>query len=294
MRIAVVIERIETWRGGAETSTMELARLLTERGHEVHFITTTNSQSLSDITIHTLPRPTVIRSRRTAAFARGAAAFLKRQDFDIVHAISPLPGADVYQPRGGLLGETMARNVATRPTASRRLFKRAMLAMNVKQRALLDLERAIFQPGGPIREHRKRRKRRKHRGQREHPAWIACVSNYVARQCESYYGIHPPRTRVIFNGVDVQTLDAEQRRHLRSEIRREYNIADEMLLLLFIAHNFRLKGLGPLIETVSRLVVSGFHRFHLLVVGRDNIVPFQRRVHALGLNRYITFTGPTR
>ncbi|MFQ5410848.1 MAG: glycosyltransferase family 4 protein [Phycisphaerae bacterium] len=273
MRIAVVIERIEIWRGGAETSTMELSRLLTERGHEVHFITTTNSQSLPDITVHTLPRPAVMRSRRTAAFVRHAAAFLNKHDFDIVHAISPLPGADVYQPRGGLLAETMARNVATRSTASRRLFKRAMLAMNVKQRALLELERAIFRPDGPV---------------------IACVSDYVARQCATFYEAQPPRTRVVFNGVNIPHLEAQDRLRQRSELRREYGIADDTLLLLFIAHNFRLKGLYPLIETVSRLSVSGFHPFHLLVVGRDNIVPFQRRVHALGLNRYVTFTGPTR
>jgi len=267
LRIAVVIERIEVWRGGAETSTMELSRLLTERGHEVHFITTTNSQSLPDITVHTLPRPAVMRSRRTAAFARHAAAFLKKHDFDIVHAISPLLGADVYQPRGGLLAETMARNVATRSTASRRLFKRAMLAMNVKQRALLELERGIFQPDGPI---------------------IACVSDYVARQCATFYEVRPPRTRVVFNGVNIPHLEAQEHLRQRSELRREYGIAEDTLLLLFIAHNFRLKGLHPLIETVSRLSVSGFHPFHLLVVGRDNIVPFQRRLNALGLNRYVT------
>lgn len=273
MKIALVIERVEAWRGGAETSTMELGRLLTDRGHEVHLITTTNAQSLPDITIHTLRCPAVLRSLRTASFAKRTAAFLRRTDFDIVHAISPLPGADVYQPRGGLLREVMERNVATRPTASRRLLKRATMAMNVKQRALLDLERRIFRPDGPT---------------------ILAVSDYVARQCRRFYDVAEPRVRVVFNGVNVQPPIPEQRRKDRAALRKEHQFADDVLVLLFMAHNFRLKGLYPLIETTGRLVVSGFKRFHLLVVGRDNVVPFQKRINAVGLSEYVTFTGPTR
>ena len=273
MRIAVVIERIEAWRGGAETSTMELTRLLTQRGHDLHIVTTTNSQSLPDITIHTIRGSNVLRSRRSAGFAKKAAAFLDENTFDIVHAMTPLPCADLYQPRGGVLAETMARNVATRPTASRRLLKRALMAMNVKQRALLELERKVFRPGGP---------------------GILAVSQYVARQCKEIYEVTPPRVRVVFNGIHAPTLTAQQRRSRRAEIRQEYGIADDGLLLLFMAHNFRLKGLYPLIESVSRLVVSGFTRFHLLVAGRDNVVPFQKRVTALGLESFVTFTGPTQ
>lgn len=273
MRIAIVIERMETWRGGAETSTMELARGLTRRGHEVHLITTTNSQSPPDLTVHSLRPPKVLRALRTVSFARNAADSLERHDFDIIHAISPLPCADTYQPRGGLLAETMKRNVATRPTASRRLMKRAMIAMNVKQRALIDLERKVFQPGGPL---------------------ILAVSRYVARQCEELYQLGAPRVRVVFNGVTLPALDPNEREDLRRELRAEYHFAEDTLVLLFMAHNFRLKGLYPLLEAASRLAVAGFRRFHLLVVGRDNVVPFQKRVDAMGLNAYVTFTGPTQ
>lgn len=272
MRIAIVIERTEAWRGGAETSTLELSQQLTQRGHEVHLITTTNSQSVPNMVVHTISCSNV-RPRRTVSFVRRAAAFLKEHPFDIVHAISPFPSADVYQPRGGLLGETMARNVATRASASRRLLKRAMMAMNVKQRMLLELERKIFRPDGPV---------------------IVAVSDYVAEQCKRLYETSASRIRVVFNGVNLQTINPEERRERRSAIREEYRIKDDALLLLFMANNFRLKGLYPMIETASRLLVSGFNKFHLLVVGRDNVVPFQKRVNTLGLKEHVTFTGPTQ
>lgn len=276
MKLAIVIERFEAWRGGAETSTLEIARLLAARGHDIHIVTATNSQSPPDMTIHRVPSTAVIPALRTAAFVRKATAFLQSRRFDVVHAVAPIPAADVYQPRGGLLGETMQRNVATRRSPSRRLLKRAMLAMNVKQRALLELERRIFAPmapGGPT---------------------IVAVSNYVARQCERLYGAGPPRVRVVFNGVSTVVPPPEQRAAYRAAIRSEYHVADDKLLLLFIAHNFRLKGLDPLIDTLSRLVTAGAADFHLLVVGRDNPARYQRRIQTLRLDRFVTFTGPTQ
>ncbi len=273
MKIAIVIERFEAWRGGAETSTLELARLLKARGHSIHVITTTNAPSSPDITIHRIPAPTLLRPLRTAAFIRKATAFLQRHPFDLVHAISPMPGADVYQPRGGLLTETLERNVATRASAPRRMLKQAMQAMNLKQRSLADLERDVFREGGPL---------------------IAAVSQYVARQCERLYGATSPRVRVVFNGVNPPIVPRDEQEKLRSTVRKQYQVAGDTLLLLFIAHNFRLKGLSPLIDITARLVDGGFTDFRLLVVGRDNPVGYQRRIDELRLGRYITFTGPTQ
>jgi UDP-glucose:(heptosyl)LPS alpha-1,3-glucosyltransferase len=273
LKIGLVIERLETWRGGAETSTGEIARLLAARGHDVHVVTSTNCQSPPGLTIHTVPALAMIPALRAAAFARHAAALLRRMPCDVVHAVSPLPTADLYQPRGGLLRETMERNVATRRGRSRKLLKRALLAMNVKQRALLDLERQIFQRGGP---------------------GILAVSNYVARQCERYYSVGSPRVRVIFNGVRVETPTPEERTRHRRTIREEHRVTENTLLLLFMAHNFRLKGLSPLIETAARLVTSGFRRFRVLIVGRDNPSRYQRLIQARRLDACFTFIGPTQ
>ncbi|RIK69306.1 MAG: hypothetical protein DCC65_00760 [Planctomycetota bacterium] len=273
MKIALVIERFEPWRGGAETSTQEIARLLAARGHEVHVVTTTNAAPPPDLTMHRIPGGTLLRPLRMAAFIRRSTEFLKARSFDIVHAISPLGTGDTYQPRGGLLGETLERNVATRSSRPRQLLKQALLAMNMKQRSLLDLERHVFREGGPT---------------------ILAVSNYVARQCERIYGVSSPRVRVVFNGVSVPRVPEGQRQEHRLDIRRQHQVPDGQLLLLFVAHNFRLKGLSPLIETISRLVVSGFESFHLLVVGRDNPIGYQRRLQELGIARFVTFTGPTQ
>jgi UDP-glucose:(heptosyl)LPS alpha-1,3-glucosyltransferase len=272
VKIAVVIERLEAWRGGAETSTMELSRLLTARGHDVHIVTMTNAPSPPDVTICPISVSTALRPRRTATFIRKATAFLHENPFDLIHAVSPIPYADLYQPRGGLVQEIWRRNAATRSSLAGRAMKIALTALSIKQRSLLDLERAVFRNGGPV---------------------ILAVSKYVADQCKTYYGLADPRVRVVFNGVNIAETSPLERAAGRAAVRGQYHLSDDTLVLLFVGHNFRLKGLSPLIDTTANLAASGFTKFHLLVAGRDNPVPYQRRIHSLGLDRFVTFTGST-
>jgi UDP-glucose:(heptosyl)LPS alpha-1,3-glucosyltransferase len=264
---------METWRGGAETSTSELARLLAARGHAIHFVTTTNVPSPPDAVVHPIRVSASLGPLRTATFIRKASGFIRKNTFDLVHAIAPLPSADVYQPRGGLVRETLQRNIAMRSTAAGRAMKRAMIAMNLKQRSLLELEKDIFRKDGPL---------------------ILCVSRYVAEQCRAFYHAGPPRVRVVFNGVSAAISPPTEQTAARASVRGEHHLSEDLMLLLFVAHNFRLKGLDPLIETLARLVRGGLAGLHLLVVGRDNPVRYQRRIEELGLQTFVTFTGATQ
>jgi len=273
VKIAIVIERMETWRGGAETSTAELSRLLAAQGHSIHFVTTTNVPSSPDAAVHPIRVSASLGPLRTKTFIHKASAFIRRHSFDLVHAIAPLPTADVYQPRGGLVRETLRRNVAMRSSAAGRAMKRALMAVNLKQRSLLDLEKKIFRKDGPL---------------------ILAVSRYVAEQCEEFYDARPPRVRVVFNGVSAAVASSAEKAAARASVRGEHGLGEEVMLLLFVAHNFRLKGLVPLIETLSRLVRSGLTGVHLLAAGRDNPVRYQRRIEELGLERFVTFTGATQ
>ncbi len=270
VKIAVIVESIEAWRGGAETSTLELAELLAGRGHDVHVVTSSRRPSTPVLTIHHLPVSHPLRPLRTGAFLRKAAAFVRAHEFDIVHSIAPLPGADVYQPRGGSLRETLERNVALRATPGRRLFKRATSALNLKYRELLRLERQACGAGGPI---------------------IAAVSNYVAEQFRRYYGIGPPRVRVIFNGVRSEPAPPRQREDDRRSLREQYAIGADTLVLLCVAHNFRLKGVPRVIDALARLAARELRDVRAIIIGRDDPVPVQRQAERLGVANRLIFVG---
>ncbi|MFO0972231.1 MAG: glycosyltransferase family 4 protein [Phycisphaerae bacterium] len=273
MRVGLVIERIETWRGGAETSTLEYAHLLAQRGVEVSILTSSRCPSPPDLRVVPIAVGATPRPLRTVRFIRKATAVARRERLDLVHAITPMPRADLYQPRGGLMRETLARNLALRPAGAARLLKRVAAALNVKHRALLRLEEAALQPDGPM---------------------IAAVSAYVARQLATHYGIDGPRVRVVFNGVNVAPASAEQRRAERGAIRAEYGVRDDELLLLCVAHNFRLKGVAPLLHAVANVVAAGGPGVRLLVAGRDNPAGMVALAQRLAVADRVMFAGPTQ
>lgn len=272
MRVGIIIERIETWRGGAETSTLEYAHLLAARGVDVTLLTASRCPSLPDLRVIHVPVGATLKPLRTARFARKAAAAARDAGFDLVHAISPALGADLYQPRGGLMRETIARNRATRPGGSARLLKGLSQAFNVKHRMLLRLEEQILAADGPL---------------------IAAVSQYVARQLREHYAVDSQRIRVVFNGVTVAPVAPAERAADRAAIRGEHGLSPDTLALLCVAHNFRLKGVEPLLVAMSRL---GPHlaRTRLLIAGRDDSAGMVGLARKLGVAERVTFIGPTQ
>lgn len=271
MKVALVIERLGSWRGGAETSTAEFASLLVERGADLTIVTAEPSDAPASIRtlVVAVPRATP-RPMRTMAFARAAAEAVRGAGFDIVHAITPMPQATIYQPRGGLMRETQARNVALRRSAVGRAFKRFTQAASVKQRLALALEAETLRAGGPI---------------------VACVSQYVAEQCRTHYGIGPERARVVFNGVNIAPPECSLRAELRRKTRASAGIGDDDVLCVCVAHNFRLKGVGPLIEATALARQRGGQTLRVWVVGRDASGSMQRLAARRGVADVVRFVG---
>jgi UDP-glucose:(heptosyl)LPS alpha-1,3-glucosyltransferase len=273
MNIALVCERIDPWRGGAETSTLQFARHLAARGCRVTLVTTSYTQLPPPLALHTIRVAPLLRARRALVFAERADAFVRDNRFDVVHAISPLPSADVYEPRGGALPEVVRRNVAIRRTPWHRQLKHAAMLASPKTHVQRTLERALVR--------------------RTRPPVIIAVSRYVADQFREHYGLDAPTVRVVFNGVDPDTAPPPQRAADESEIRRQYELGRYERLILTVAHNFRLKGVARLIEAVAALATPQRQSMRFVIVGRDNPTPFVRLARRLGVADRLLWAGAT-
>lgn len=279
MNVALVIERIETWRGGAETSTMQFAEHLAAGGCQVSIITTSYPPSTPTLNIVPIKAPSALRALKTQQFIRGAADYVRTHRFDVVHAISPCPAADVYQPRGGTVPEMLQRNLAVRASPLRRGLKRLGQRMSLKYRIIGAAERELLQ--------------------RQPAPWVIAISGYVTRQLQDHYRFDTARVREIFNGVDPDTASPAERRSHRARIRGQLKLSENDMLLLCVAHNFKLKGVGPMVRALARRVdrersgrATGGSSW-LVVVGRDNPVPYVRLAGRLGVQERLIFAGPT-
>jgi len=79
----------------------------------------------------------------------------------------------------------------------------------------------------------------------------------------------------------------------REKIRSYYGLSSKDVLLLFVSHNFRMKGLRYLIKALS-LVREKKSNVKLVVVGRDRAEPYRRVAKKFGCEENVFFAGGVR
>ena len=275
-RVAIITERANIALGGAERSVLELAAALSGVGLDVEILAATGQADSRNVRI--LCRDE--RSRRVgfATFEQALKKHLSENKYDIIHSVLPFAFADVYQPRGGTYAESVLRHAASHPNKLVAAWKRLTAFTNLRRTALLHAEREMSRgPDGPV---------------------IAALSRYVADQFQRHYGAEPQRIVVIPNGVKIdRQVNKDQADRLRSQIlaRAGLKEADNPVLFLFAANNFRLKGLAPLIRAISAAARHDTPRkCCLVVVGKDGTYTYRRLAKRLGLwaaGQRIVFLG---
>jgi UDP-glucose:(heptosyl)LPS alpha-1,3-glucosyltransferase len=272
MRIALVVEQVDRRKGGAETSVGEFVEHIAAAGVEVCCLTC-GGQAGKDGRLEVRP----VRARSGPRwwwykkYLETAAQVARKGRFDLVHAIVPCEAADIYQPRGGTIPETMARNLAMSRPGLRRSVRGVLQRLTLKQQVMLDAERRLL---GGMRQ----------------PV-VACVSNYVAWQVRQHYRLPGPKVRVIFNGVNPDPADDLKRGQDRRLLRRQWEVDDQAVVFATVAHNFRLKGVHRFLEAAA-LVRSNDRPVALLIAGRGTEGPYRRLARRLGLAGAVRFTGP--
>jgi UDP-glucose:(heptosyl)LPS alpha-1,3-glucosyltransferase len=106
-----------------------------------------------------------------------------------------------------------------------------------------------------------------------------------------YYKVPEDRIALVYNGVDCEQFSPAHRVICRRCIRENLKLAAGDLMLLTVAHNFRLKGVGQLITAVSRLPKELRDRCHVVVAGKGFHYPYTRLADQLGMARQIHFVG---
>ena len=73
MKVALISEWIDPWRGGAETSTLQFLHHLMDRGTEVHLFTRSRPSPTPTLHVHHIGGAAMSRTRRSVTFAHRVA-----------------------------------------------------------------------------------------------------------------------------------------------------------------------------------------------------------------------------
>jgi len=272
MKIALVIERMETGRGGRETSTAQMATGLARRGHEVTVICQRGTWSEHGVSAKPLGSRGCLRVQRLKNFVIDVQAAMAGGGYDVVHTTLPVPGADVYQPRGGTIPgqiDSGCRRFGWMGVL-RRWFAEPV---NHRRRCMLALERRLMSDPN---------------------AFCLPGSEMVAQEVRKYYP-QKERLRVVFNGVQVPDCPDSQRADWRSQMRRQLDVGPDDPVFLTVASNFPLKGVRESISAFAqwRRRSRGQVNARLVVVGRRDVGRYRRRAAGRGVGGEVVFVPPT-
>ena len=272
-KIAIIIERADIALGGAERSMSEVAAALSELGLDVDLLAAKGASDRDNVRVLCGDVP----GKRVplAVFGGALERHLAQVRYDIVHSVLPFEFADLYQPRGGAYAEAAIRNAASYSNPLIRSWKRATTCLNSRRTELLRAERRLCRGvNGPI---------------------VAALSHYVADQFQRHYRTDPRRIALTLNGVSVdRPADPDAVVRFRSQFAAHFSERgiERPVLYLFAAHNFRLKGLAPLIRAMQTACQTPTERpACLIVVGAGRSSPYRKLARHLGVDKHILFLG---
>jgi len=270
MKIALGIREFLPEKGGAERYCYDLMHFLVDKGLEVHIYSSAFPARDRRIYYHQVPVIPHPKSLQVLSFAINCRRMMRKEEFDCVMGVGDTLDADILQPHGGVHWKWFWRGLEGYRKPFPWVFKFLGRVLSPKQWAKGFIEDAPYAKAKKV----------------------IAISEMVHRDIVDYYGIPEGRIIVIYNGVDIERFHPRNRRY-KEEIRSQYGVNSNDLLLLFVSHNFRLKGLRYLIQALA-LIKRIRENVTLLVIGRDKAAPYRRLAEKLGCADDILFAGGVR
>jgi UDP-glucose:(heptosyl)LPS alpha-1,3-glucosyltransferase len=241
-KIALVIDRFDGRRGGAELWTRGFAQWLAAGDCDVHVLTRSIGPSEADlpITIHTIDAP-----RSQLAFARAVSETLAAIQPVLSHDMGAAIGCDLFQPHVGSVAACWEGSVAS----CGRWFRpvKRLCGLSPRYRRIRRLTALQYASDSHI--------------------YIA-VSQKVACDMQTRHGVSAERIRTIYNGIDLDRFSPSAYCHRRPALRRQFGVCDNEILIIALAQHARLKGIPVLIRAVKQLRSQGAP-VKLLLCGGD-------------------------
>lgn len=272
MKLGLVILNAEPERGGAERYTLDLAAALAGMGHDVSVLASRFARDIEPAKRVQLQGAAGGRVARYLNFTQSLQEHLKTNHYDVVHAMLPVPGCDVYHPHAGIEAHNLQTSHLRHDSPFRQVMTKLGNHLNRKRRLYARMERLTLEETG---------------------ADVLCLSQAMQQIAEQHYNLREGQSHVLINGVNLAAYDPSSRPEIRQQTREQLGLHEDDIAALLMANNYRLKGLKQAIECLAELVAAGNKRAKLIVVGREAVDPYRRLAERLGIGQHLAFVGAT-
>jgi len=276
MKIAMALERFGRHAGGAESYAVELARTLVAAGWEVHLYGHSWDEEPRSAIFHPIRRlpKWIPPSIRILAFAFAHRRMISEGNFDVVLGFGNTLVMNVYQSHGGVHYLSSVRKLQAVSNPIHRFLKALALFAAPKYHARAWIESTPFRMKPTPR--------------------IVAISDMVRQDMADCFHVDKEHIRLVYNGIDRTRFGARNDAR-RKELRQTLGFERNEVLFLFMAYDFRKKGVSYLVEAAGKLRAAvGPDGWGVVVVGRDPSPALSSLVDRLDLARNVKFPGSTR
>ena len=269
MRIALNVKYFFA-KGGAQTYLRYLSRGLLDAGHAVDVFAMEGPGELPCTSFHRIGVASFPKALRDYRFAVNSERVLREADHDVIFGEQKACYLDVVRPGGGIWRQYIEREI--RSLEGRRI-PALLRRLSLKEYMNSLLEQKLY--ACPRLKH------------------VIVNSKATAEALSREYGLTDDKVHVIYNGVDTARFHPDRRAEARAQARKSLGIAQDDYVILFLATNFRLKGLRPLLRAVAQVAEQlPSPRVRLLAAGQNHRGPYARLADSLGLGGSAILLGP--
>ena len=244
--------------GGSARDLVKIAGRCLERGHTVRiYALEWEGPDLLGVESVVMPTRGVRSHIRQRRFSGRVADHVAAHPVDLVVGMNKMPGLDVYYAADSCF-EDKART--QRPWVYR---------LTSRYRHYAEFERIVFAPDSCTR--------------------ILTIAPGQDAAFRAVYRTPAYRFHSLPPGIERDRGEATV--GAGCALRREFDVADTDLLLLFVGSGFVKKGLDRVLEGVAALPSPVRNRVQLFVVGDDRAEPFRRLSRRLGIAEGVRFVG---
>lgn len=268
LKIAVLIRDFVS-TGGAEKYALEVTRRLA-LDHDLHvFAQHWSFEGKEKITFHRIPRlfikPSFLNQLLFSYFTRRSTD----RSFDIVHTYERVSHFDVFT-----IQSPCFRSLITQQTS---LWRRMLVWLSVftspRKMAYLWLEKKQFTY--------------------DKGRLLIAVSENIKKNVQDNYSLPDDFFRLAYTAVDGDLAIKGGNNNRKKELRSQFGIAEDDLVILFVGTEFKRKGLDALLKAAASMHRSNI-KFVVAGGGGGKLEEYTKLAEKLGLGNDIIFLGLVR
>lgn len=238
--------------GGLQRDFLRIARVCQQRGHGIRVYTMDwEGERPAGFDIRIIGAAALTSQGRNVKFVSRVQADLAQDPVDRVVGFNKMPGLDLYYAADGCFED--------KAQTQRGWFYQ----FGPRYRHFSGYERAVFAPEGRTE--------------------ILMISELQLPLFMKHYRTPLERFHLLPPGISVDRRAPANAAEIRADLRAEFELAEEDLLLVQIGSGFKTKGLDRTIEAVAALPDRLRQRTRLIVIGADDPASFLRQARTLGI-----------